>query len=62
MSEFYYEVHVTRVLHTARISNVDSVIFVNRIRQMVRFELGKEIENGFIVCISDNIQIILVTD
>ena len=62
MSEFYYEVHVTRVLHTARISDVDSVIFVNRIREMVRFELGKEIENGVIVCISDNIQIILVTD
>lgn len=35
---------------------------INKIRQMVRFELGKEIENGFIVCISDNIQIILVTD
>ena len=62
LSELYYEVHVTRVLHTARISNVDSVIFVNRIREMARFELGKEIENGFIVCISDNIQITFVID
>ena len=44
MSEVYYEVHMTRVLHTARISNVDSVMFVNRIREMVSFELGKEIE------------------
>ena len=33
-SEGYYEVHMTRVLHTARISNVDSVMFVNRIRKM----------------------------
>ena len=44
MSEVYYEVHMTRVLHTARISNVDSVMFANRIREMVSFELGKEIE------------------
>ena len=29
-----YKVHMTRVLHTARISNVDSVMFVNRIREM----------------------------
>ena len=26
VSEVYYEIHMTRVLHTARISNVDSVI------------------------------------
>ena len=32
VSEVYYEVHMTRVLHTARINNVDSVMFVNRIR------------------------------
>ena len=32
VSEVYYEVHITRVLHTAWISNVDSVMFVNRIR------------------------------
>ena len=44
MSEVYYEVHMTRVLHTARIGNVDSVIFVNTIREMVSFELGKELD------------------
>ena len=27
MSEVYYEVHITCVLHTARISNLDSVMF-----------------------------------
>ena len=32
VSEIYYE-----VLHTARISNVDNVMFVNRIREMVSF-------------------------
>ena len=30
VSEVYYEVHMTRVLHTARISNVDRLMFVNR--------------------------------
>ena len=30
VSEVYYEVHMTRVLHTARISNVDSVMFSDR--------------------------------
>ena len=30
MSEVYYEVHMTRVLHTAGISNVDGVMFVDR--------------------------------
>ena len=44
MSEVYCEVHMTRVLHTVRIGNVDSVIFVNTIREMVNFELGKEID------------------
>ena len=44
MSEVYYEVHMTRVLHTAGIGNVDSVIFVNTIREMVSFELGKELD------------------
>ena len=44
VSEVYYEVHMTRVLHTARIGNFDSVIFVNTIREMVSFELGKEID------------------
>ena len=40
----HYEVHITRVLHTAGISNVDSVMFVDGIREMVSFELGKEIK------------------
>ena len=29
VSDIYYEVHMTRVLHTAGISNVDSVTFEN---------------------------------
>ena len=40
----HYEVHITHVLHTARISNVDSVMFVDGIREMVSFELGKEVK------------------
>ena len=44
VSEVYYEVHMTRVLHTAKISNVDSIMFVNIRGEMVSFELGKEIE------------------
>ena len=35
---------MTRVLHTAKISNVDSIMFINRIRKIVGFELVKEIE------------------
>ena len=36
VSEVYYEVYmVIHVLHTARISNVYSVMFINRIRKMV---------------------------
>ena len=42
VSEVYYKVLMIHVLHTARISNVDSVMFVNKIREMVSFELGKE--------------------
>ena len=49
MSQVYYEVHMTRVIHTAKISNVDSVMFVNRIREMISFELGKVIEKD-VVC------------
>ena len=30
VSEVYYKVHMTRVLHTTRISNVASVMFVDR--------------------------------
>ena len=33
LSEVYCKVHMTRVLHTARISNVGSVMFVNGIRR-----------------------------
>ena len=44
VSEVYYEVLMIRVLHTARISSVDSLMFGNRIREMVSFVLGKEIE------------------
>ena len=44
VSEVYYKVHMTRILHTAKISNVDSVMFVYRIREMVSFEPCKEIE------------------
>ena len=29
VSEVYYKVHMTSVLHTARISNVDGVVFVD---------------------------------
>ena len=44
MSEVYCKVHMTHVLHTARISDVDSSMFVNRIREMVSSELSKEIQ------------------
>ena len=45
MSEVYSEVHMTHILHTARISNVDSPkFFYMEIREMVSFELGKEIK------------------
>ena len=33
VSEVYYEVHMTHVLHTARVSNVSSIMFVNRLRE-----------------------------
>ena len=39
-----YKVYMKRVLHTARISNVDRLMFVDR-WETVSFELGKEIEN-----------------
>ena len=42
VSEVSYEVHMKRVLYTSMISNVDSVMFVDR--ELVSFELGKEIE------------------
>ena len=37
VSEVYYEVHMTRVMHTARISNVDSVMFVDRNKRDGKF-------------------------
>ena len=37
VSEVYYEVHMTHVLHTARISNVDSIMFVDRNKRDGRF-------------------------
>ena len=46
VSEVYYEVRMTRVLHTARINNVDSVMFVYRIRVIVSFEPGKDIDTS----------------
>ena len=44
MREVYYNVHLTPVLNTTRISNVDSIMFVNRIREIVSFEHSKETE------------------
>ena len=41
VSEVSYEVHMTHVLHAARNTNVESVMFVDRLREMVSFELGK---------------------
>ena len=35
---------MTPILDTARISDVNSVMFLNRIKKMVGFELGKETE------------------
>ena len=43
VSEVYYKIHMTHML-TARISFVNSIMFVNGVREMVSFELGKEIE------------------
>ena len=37
VSKVYYEVDMTRVLHTARISNVDSVMFVDRNKRDGKF-------------------------
>ena len=37
VSEIYYEVHMTHVLHTAKISNVDSVMFVDRNKRDGKF-------------------------
>ena len=42
---------MTSVLHPARISNIDSVMFVNRIRKMGSFELCKEIVKDIFVLV-----------
>ena len=52
VSEVYYEVRKTRVSHTAKITNVDSVLFVNRMREMVSFELGTEIKKDLSLFLS----------
>ena len=54
MREVYYNVHLTPVLNTTRISNVDSIMFVNRIREIVSFELSKETEKD-VFCLSMNV-------
>ena len=48
VSKVYYKGHMTHFLQTAWISNVHSIMFVNWIREMVSFELGKEIKMFFI--------------
>ena len=40
---------MTRVLHAARISNVDSGMFLNSIRKKVNLELGKRNKEMFFV-------------
>ena len=52
MSEVYYEVLITRVLHTARISNVDSVMFLIEIVEMVCFELGEVLRKMFFLLVT----------
>ena len=44
VSEVYYKVHMTCVPCTATINDVNSVMFVNKIREMVNFELDDELE------------------
>ena len=39
VSKVYYKIHMTCVLHTVRISNVNSIMFINGMREMVSFEL-----------------------
>ena len=44
VSEVYYKVHMTCVPCTATINDVNSVMFVNKIREMINFELDNELE------------------
>ena len=50
VSEVYYKVHMTCVRHTARIRNVNSIMFGNRLREVVNFVLSKDIERCFSSC------------
>ena len=43
---------MTCVLHAARISDVSSVMSVNRIRKMVSFDFGKEIEKDVFLLVT----------
>ena len=49
VKEVYSKVHMTCFQHTARISNVNSVEFVNRIKETISFEVGKEMEKDVFV-------------
>ena len=49
VSKAYLE-DMTHILHTARISNVHSIMFVNRLTEMVSFELSEEIEKD-VLCL-----------
>ena len=40
----YYNVHMTRILHATKTHNVDGIMFVNNRREMISFDLSKEIE------------------
>ena len=48
--------YLTRALHTARISNVESVLYVNRMREVVNFMLGSEIENDALCIVTSVVQ------
>ena len=43
---------MTRAQHTAGISDVESLVFVNRIREMVSFELSKEIKKDVFLLVT----------
>ena len=43
---------MTRAQHTAGISDVEGLVFVNRIREMVSFELSKEIKKDVFLLVT----------
>ena len=47
----HYKLHMimTHILHTAEMTNVNSVMFVNIIKKMVGFKLGKKQRKMFFV-------------